>query len=349
MPEPDQRRPKYHGAIRAVLQTFKSVWALIALAFILFSSAGWTIIQLWQAKDFVWNFADSHPDTMHLLSNSVLPAIVLFGFTFLCFLVVAAVHRLSHTASMPQSLHAQDVPQRSTLTTTFRPELSLPPGFRISRQENRSGSNPLAPHVLWFELEIPSSIRGHLLRFVCNGPVYREACRFQQSGIDVGIAEAGPDTKSVVLRVGGRGFAEPGILTVELASIAPLEVRSIEDKPSFESQPTPSTRGGNAETMAPIPGNRIPPAPANRDLSTEQRRISAIIPTLPPNYRQLLKDLMQKGAQQVEELDMHLMITLRQSGLIEVIGKGIMGRVVIDLDPDAKDAIVDYFAKEKKS
>jgi hypothetical protein len=140
---------------------------------------------------------------------------------------------------------------------------SLPPGFRRRRQEHRSGSSTIAPHVLWLELEISTSIRGHLVKFFCSGPVYREACSFQQNGVEFGRAEAGSEVNSVFLRVPTRSFSDPGILTVEIASISPLEIRRIEHEPYFDDPTSgstggmPLTRGGVAPVAA--PGTKVLP------------------------------------------------------------------------------------------
>ena len=136
-----------------------------------------------------------------------------------------------------------------SLKATLANEPLLPPGFRIHKQELRAGKNQLAPHVLWAELEIEPSIRGYLLSFRCNGPVYREACSFRQDEVGAGTIEAGPDSNSVAIKVGDRGFHSPGMLTVELASVAPLKIVRVEMAPVFRSGAMPSSRG---ETFAPV-------------------------------------------------------------------------------------------------
>jgi hypothetical protein len=119
----------------------------------------------------------------------------------------------------------------------------IPQGFHVRSEELRGGANLLAPHLLCLELEIAPQIAGHSITFTCNGPIYRDACRFQQDGHDVGTTTAGPDTNSIILDVGGRGFAAPGVLMIELASISTLKLVRIATAPSFRSLPMPLNRG----------------------------------------------------------------------------------------------------------
>jgi hypothetical protein len=132
----------------------------------------------------------------------------------------------------------------------------LPPGFAIRAQEMRHGSNPLASHILWLELNVSTSIRGHLIRFTCNGPIYREACRFLQQDYEIGATQAGPETNSVVLRVGPRAFSDPGILTAQLASIAPLKLIGISDEPYFDEPLRGHAALMQAEVTSTMPATR---------------------------------------------------------------------------------------------
>jgi hypothetical protein len=82
------------------------------------------------------------------------------------------------------------------------------------------------------------------------------------------------------------------------------------------------------------------------DPAREFDRVRAIARSLPPGELKVLSEIASGGPQSVLSPDLNL-LNLFYSGLIESIGKSLIGEQVIALHPDRKMAILEYFTKHE--